>query len=149
MARNDVETFLKKSIFGHFEVILRSFWVIVRPEWLTPTVGPRWPPYVLRQPFKMAPYTPLWAPKNVSNLSLGTKITDKTACSDLGALLLGMRHSCHWRWSGPGWLTSILGHFGSFWVILGHFGSFWVILGSFWGHSGVILGSFTARNSLK
>ena len=26
MVRNDVETFLKKSIFGHFGVILGSFW---------------------------------------------------------------------------------------------------------------------------
>ena len=29
MVRNDVETFLKKSILGHFGVILGSFWVIL------------------------------------------------------------------------------------------------------------------------
>ena len=107
---------------------------------------------------KLAPYTPLWAPTNVSKPSLEAKITAENAFSDLGAhtnvvrnaLLLPMALV----WSR---LVDIdfWGHFGSFWVILGHSGSFWVILGhsgSFWVilvHSGSILGSFTARNSLK
>ena len=36
---------------------------------------------------KMAPYTPLWAPKNVLKTSLGAKITAKNAFSDLGGML--------------------------------------------------------------
>ena len=34
---------------------------------------------------KMAPYTPLWVPKNVLKTSLEAKITAENAFSDLGA----------------------------------------------------------------
>ena len=61
-------------------------------------------------------------------------------------MFLGMLYSCHWRWSGPGWLTltfdTKIAFDINFWVILGHFGSFW-------GHSGVILGSFWGNSLLE
>ena len=120
MVRNDVETFLKKSIFGHFGVILGSFWghfgvilghfgVIlgyfgvfwgilglsgsfgvfrgyVEPQKAQPLIkkAQNDPQNDLMAP-KMAPYTPLWAPKNVLKTSLEAKITAENAFSDPGA----------------------------------------------------------------
>ena len=116
MVRNDVETFLKKSIFGHFGVILGSFWGHFGSFWvilghfgvfwgLLGSFGVFWvfwgyvepqkakplikkaqndPQNDLMAP-KMAPYTPLWAPKNVLKTSLEAKITAENAFSDPGA----------------------------------------------------------------
>ena len=100
----------------------------------------------------MAPYTPLWAPKNVSKPSLEAKITAENAFSDLGAHTNVVRNALLLPLALV-WSRLVDIDFGVVGVILGHFGSFWghsgVILGSFWVHSGSILGSFTARNSLK
>ena len=107
---------------------------------------------------KMAPYTPLWAPKNVSKPSLEAKITAENAFSDLGAHTDVVRNALLLPlalvWSRLvdidfGVVGVILGHFGSFRVILGHSGSFWVILGPFWVHSGSILGSFWGHSLLE
>ena len=120
IVRNDVGTFLEKSISGHFGVILGSFWghfgVIlghfgsfwgllgsfgvfwgllrsfgvfwgyVEPQKAQPLIkkAQNDPKNDLMAP-KMAPYTPLWAPKNVLKTSLEAKITAKNAFSDPGA----------------------------------------------------------------
>ena len=96
MVRNDVETFLKKSILGsfwghfgvilgsfwvilgHFGVILGSFWGILGSLWvfwvfwvmLSPkkpkpcSKKPKLTPKMTSMAQKKAPYTPLWVPKN-------------------------------------------------------------------------------------
>ena len=113
MVRNDVETFLKKSIFGHFGVILGSFWGHFGSFWvilghfgvfwgLLGSFGVFWgyvepqkaqslikkaqndPQNDLMAP-KMAPYTPLWVPKNVLKTSLEAKIMAENAFPDPGA----------------------------------------------------------------
>ena len=116
----------------------------------------------------MAPYTPLWVPKNVLKTSLEAKITAENAFSDLDAHTNVVRNALllplvlvwsrlvdidFWSFWGHfgvilgsfwGHFGVILGHFGSFWVILGRFGSFWVVLGRF-GSFWVVLGHVGPR----
>ena len=88
--------------FGSFWVILGSFgvfwgllgsfgvfwvfWGYVEPQKAQPLIkkAQNDPQNDLMAP-KMAPYTPLWAPKNVLKTSLEAKITAENAFSDPGA----------------------------------------------------------------
>ena len=94
------------SFWGHFGVILGSFWGHFGVFWgLLGSFGVFWvfwgyvepqkaqplikkaqndPQNDLMAP-KMAPYTPLWVPKNVLKTSLEAKITAENAFSDPGA----------------------------------------------------------------